>query len=197
MDSLGKNTQIKTIENVFENPNVKELFTCRPSTRDQITIFGKTVDLPRYQKLYGNGTYRYSRMTMVADPNVPELVSKCIEYTREHFPEFTWDVALVNWYMTGLDYVSWHSDDESDLMEGSPILSFSFGGSRTFKVREKADHDELLVYQVQNNSCIIMMGDCQKECEHTITATKKHVDPRINVTVRSLKQTSSKKTRKE
>lgn len=187
MDKLGKNTIIKVIKQAIEDPQVDELFSYKPDTRDEIKIFGKTVKLPRYQKLYGEGTYKYSRMTMVADPNVPALVSKCIEYARENYSEFNWDVALVNWYMSGSDYVSWHSDDESDLAEGAPILSFSFGGSRLFKVREKDNHDNMRVYPTENNMCIIMMGDCQKECEHTVTATKKQVNPRINITVRSLK----------
>ncbi len=97
---------------------------------------------------------------------MPALVARCLAYARQHYPAYDWHGALVNLYVDGTDKVDEHSDDESGLAPGAPILSFSFGATRRFVVRPKKDHTEVP--------------------RMTKTEEAKYpVGPRINITVRS------------
>lgn len=190
MDIISEKTRAIIYKDVIEyNQDLfDDLLNRRPETRDTIVVFGKSHELPRYQKLYGNGTYRYSNFKMKADPEIPNLVQKCIDFSISKYPDFKWNAVLVNWYIDGKDYVSWHADDERDLNEKSPILSFSFGHSRVFKYKGNKNHGDIRERKIEtlSNSCIVMEGDFQKECIHCISKTSKKVGPRINITVRSI-----------
>ncbi len=174
-----------------------------PDVRHMITLFGKTYPLPRFQMLYGEARYSYSGMTLTPEPEVPELVQKCIRYARDRFPSSLeeqgqhWNGALVNWYTSGADYVSQHADDERDLVASEPILSFSFGAVRTFSVQAKPTTVLPYVQEMKiptyHGSLVVMAGHCQREFVHGIPKTKVDVGPRINVTVRALLVHESKK----
>ncbi len=104
--------------------------------------------------------------------------------------KYNYNSVLVNWYMTGNDYVSLHGDRERGLVQSTPIVSISLGGSRTFQVK-KNDTKELVYQEMLNDGdCIIMKGtDFQHKYKHCIPKmiAKKHgtVLPRINLTIRS------------
>ncbi len=157
-----------------------------PASRDTIKLYGKVIPIPRFQKLYGATTIMYSNITLVGDPDLPLIVGRCIEYAQEHFPIFNWNAALVNWYPDGASYVSAHSDDERDLAVGAPILSFSLGAVRTFRIREKEANTIVRDLPTIHASLMVMGGSMQREFKHEITKTAKPMGRRINITVRSV-----------
>lgn len=170
-----------------------------PTEHHEVKIFGKLTPIPRFQKLYGNASYNFSGVEMKPDPIIPELVQRCIDYARKHWPQLPngtlleWNGALVNWYPNGLSYIGPHSDDVRDLMPNVPILSFSFGGVRTFRVKYKlSNKNESIVskkdFQTEHCSLIAMGGSMQAEYKHEITKTSKEVKPRINITIRCFKK---------
>ncbi len=165
----------------------KAMWDLKPEKQQQIMMFGKLVPIPRYQAIWGRD-YTYSGQTLQkTDSAIPELVQMCIDYTRKHSPEFDWNAALVNWYEDGTQYISAHSDDVSELVKKAPIYSFSFGGTRRFRVRHK---DGSVKYDVdsEHGSCIRMGGTSfQSRYKHEIVKTYRKVLPRINVTVRCFK----------
>ncbi len=162
-----------------------------PIEHHEIMMFDKLVAIPRWQKLYGVGQYNFSGTTSVGDLNVPDFVEKCFIVARKLYPHYTFNGALVNFYENGAHYIGAHSDSESDLVKGAPILSFSFGSERTFRLKKKIPAEEKDIFKIdfmtKNCSMIAMCGDCQKEYKHEITKTAKKVGPRINVTIRSFK----------
>jgi len=162
-----------------------------PETKEDITIFGKTVKCPRYQRLYGTGvSYSFSTITLHGAPYFPEIVARCMRYAEEKYPEYPWKAALVNFYEDGTSYIGAHSDDETDLVAGAPILSFSFGAERTFRIREKGTKKVIENLPTVNRSMISMNGDMQKEYTHEIPkingAKGRSVGKRINITVRCM-----------
>jgi alkylated DNA repair dioxygenase AlkB len=164
----------------------------QPTTVRTMKIFGKDVPIPRQHELYGEAgvSYSFSGQTLPSRQDYPELVSKCFAWAVEHYPEFTWNGALCNWYKDGQSYIGPHADDERDLAPGAPIISFSFGGERTFRLKPKKKTKttqkklDLVTY---NNSAILMCGECQSQFTHEVPKTAKYVAPRINVTIRSFK----------
>src|SRR5689334_14925151 len=69
--------------------------------REKITLFGYTGPIPRTQKLFGEVDYGYSRLKLQADPIPNTLVTRCIEYAQELYPDYIFNGALVNLYEDG------------------------------------------------------------------------------------------------
>ena len=91
---------------------------------------------------------------------------------------------LVNWYQDGEHYISWHSDDESNLDPKSPIYTISLGATRTFKIREKADKKNVTNYELEHNDFLIMGGEFQKYYQHHLPKRKQCKNSRISITLR-------------
>jgi alkylated DNA repair dioxygenase AlkB len=170
----------------------------QPDVVRTMKIFGKDVPIPRQHELYGvpGVSYSFSGQTLPSRQDYPELVAKCFAWAEENYPQYTWNGALCNWYKDGQSYIGPHSDDERDLVDGAPILSFSFGGERTFRLKPKRNKKTplggLLVKTkldlvTRNNSVIAMCGQCQSQFTHEVPKTAKYVAPRINITIRSFK----------
>ena len=162
-----------------------------PDTREEIQIYGKKVAIPRFQKLYGEFSYKYSGTVIYPDPVYPNLLKACMKIANKVYPQHKWNGALVNFYSDGTQYIGAHSDDEKDLVNGAPILSFSFGGERIFRVKKKKtmlkdgiDKKDFITY---DGSMIVIGGNLQKEYLHEVPKTAKKVDRRINITVRCFK----------
>lgn len=156
-----------------------------PTERQVVNVYGPK-PIPRFQKLYGEAGYSFSGLTLVPEPVIPPLVERCLEYARIHWSNFAWNGALVNYYADGTQYIGAHSDDEKDLQGGAPILSFSFGAVRTFRVKQKVTKKTRVNIPTEHGSLIAMYGEMQKDFTHEVPKTKK-AGPRINVTVRCFK----------
>lgn len=184
----------------YTEEEFRELAEAQPETLDKISMFGKQIDLPRYQKLYGERDYTYSGIKLQAQKeDIPRLVQACIAYTKHASPEFNWEGALVNWYSLPGHSIGKHSDDERDLNPGAPIYSFSFGRTRRFILKPKKNTRQKtspVQINCRSGSLIVMGGDTQKEFTHEVpklsAKEQKQFDPkkdlRINITVRSFRK---------
>ena len=191
---LSDNSCMRIYENAvpIDSHEFKEFMTLCPAEKRQFKMYGKDATMQRYQRLYGSGvSYKFSGIVLHGDPVIPPVVRSCLEWTRRVFPMYEWNGALVNFYVNGNDYISAHSDDESDLEPGAPIVSFSFGSVRTFRIRDKKSKKRIVDVPTVSGSAICMMGEMQKEFTHEIPMEKTVHAPRINVTVRCFKKRSS------
>jgi alkylated DNA repair dioxygenase AlkB len=168
----------------------KTLWDTHPLTHHKVLIHNKLFDVPRFQELFSSvpgAKYAFSGTAALANPAIPDVVQRCFDMAKEMFPDFVWNGALVNWYADGKHYIGSHSDDERALVAGAPILSFSVGGERTFRIKDKTTTKTVQDIVTKDGSVIIMGGAMQREFKHEITKTAKLVAPRINITVRSFK----------
>ena len=92
--------------------------------------------------------------------------------------------VLLNFYRSGEDHISWHSDNESELGENPIIASISLGETRKFRVRNKKDKKLIFSFELENGSLLLMKGKTQTYWEHEISKNKKSVSERINLTFR-------------
>ena len=120
----------------------KQLWEIHPEEHGKVTIFGKELDVPRWQKSYGRD-YRFSGNTSRADP-VPDVLQPYLDwvhslgYEESRYGEF--NQILVNWYADGSHYIGSHSDDERQLVPDSPIVTITLclpGTPRKFRIRNK------------------------------------------------------------
>ena len=166
----------------FEDVDFEELRAAIPFEQHQVHVYGKAYDQPRLTKWYGLVPYTYSGLT-----NPPDAMPPLVEALRrrcEGVVGLELNSVLANLYRDGADTVGWHADDEA-IFGGDPVIaSLSFGGTRTFKMRLKTNHETRESFELTHGSLLTMEAGIQHLWEHSVPRTKKPVGPRINVTLR-------------
>lgn len=158
----------------------------------QVTIMGRKFDIPRKQVAYGDPkiSYSFSGTTVKANNwNNSDYISKQIKKIRDKVSQrfnCEFNYVLINRYRDGDQCIGFHSDDEKDLEEDSPIVGISFGSSReiTFKHKEKNITKKILL---TNGSAYCMHYPTNRKWKHAILRTKTSVAPRISLTFRKMK----------
>ena len=157
-----------------------------PWRNDKITVFGKTYDQPRLTAWYGEEGKSYSYSGIVMHP-IPftkllsEIKAKVESKTGERF-----NSCLLNLYRDGQDSNGWHSDDEKELGKDPVIASLSLGQTRMFHLRHKKDKTLKHKIELKTGSLLLMRGTTQHFWQHQLPKTKRKIDPRINLTFRSI-----------
>ena len=137
----------------------------------------------RQQLFFGPaGGYTFSRITVPAETVPDPLVVRCLEVAQRWLPGA--NAALVNYYADGSNYISPHSDDEP-VHAGAAILTFSFGTTRTFRIRNKKTRTRLQDLELPSHSVAIMAGPAfQLELTHEVPRQLRRGGWRLSVTVR-------------
>ena len=152
-----------------------------------IRIRGREVASPRLSAWYGDpgAHYRYSGLSLEPRPWLPPLLE--LKAKIEAACDARFNSVLLNLYRDGADSMGWHSDDEPELGERPVIASLSLGATRRFRLRHRGRTDlEPLAIDLKSGSLLIMQGDTQRFWKHQVPKTKRTVEPRINLTFRSI-----------
>lgn len=152
---------------------------------DDIKMFGKVMKIPRLQAWYGdnNLSYRYSNMTLIAQPwteSLRVLKAKVSDYCDHEF-----NAVLANLYRNQDDSVGWHSDDEPELGLMPTIASLSFGAEREFQLKHIITKEKINIV-LRPGSLLIMRGNTQQYWQHCLPKRSKEIAPRINLTFRKI-----------
>lgn len=152
---------------------------------DVIKIFGKEIITRRKVAWYGNESfsYKYSGKTKIAENWLDFLI--LIKSAVEEISGCRFNSCLLNLYHNGTESMSWHSDDEKEILENSAIASVSFGTERKFGFRHKFSKEEISLI-LENGSLLIMKDEVQKFWKHKLFASAKIKEPRINLTFRTI-----------
>ncbi len=159
--------------------------------RQEHMMFGKDKDhkvpLPRLVAWYGDpgARYYYSGIHNEPTPWTPRLLAmkqKCdLLFGDSHF-----NSVLINYYRDGKDSISYHSDNERDLVDNSVIATVSLGSPRMFQLKSKSGTGEVHEVKVEHGSLLLMYGLCQKTWLHGIPK-EKETGPRISLTYRTVR----------
>ncbi|KEF60147.1 uncharacterized protein A1O9_04997 [Exophiala aquamarina CBS 119918] len=188
-----------------------ELFFYR--VKYTINRFGKetVINTPRFTTVFGiDETSRFvddgKRIVEASDPSKtvradkykckPRPIPECLDFLRrvtEANTDTQYNFCLVNYYATGNDSISYHSDDEHFLGPDPAIASFTLGAKRDFLMRHKPPKDDGPVLETKDlklplasGDMIIMRGKTQSNWMHSIPKRKgAEADRgRINITLR-------------
>ncbi len=158
---------------------------------DRITMYGRSVPIPRLNAWYGNPghAYSYSGITMAPEPWTTLLAEIKRRVTLSAGAEFT--AALINLYRDGRDSVAWHADDEPELGDQPVIASLSLGAAREFQLRHRNYRNNGLPVKrmlLTPGSLLVMRGDTQKNWLHQLPkrSLASVPGPRINLTFRKI-----------
>ena len=108
-----------------------------------------------------------------------------IKSTVEEISGCTFNSCLLNLYHNGSEAMSWHSDNEKEILENSAIASVSFGAERKFGFRHNSTKEEISL-MLENGSVLIMKDEVQKFWKHKLYTSTKIKEPRINLTFRTI-----------
>lgn len=152
---------------------------------DEAIIFGKLIVTKRKVAWYGDKPfdYTYSKTTKSALPwteTLLELKEKVEAATGE-----TFNSCLLNLYHDGSEGMAWHSDGETALKKNGSIGSLSFGAERKFSFKHKSSKEKIDVF-LENGSLLEMKGTTQTYWLHRLPPTKLKMEPRVNLTFRSI-----------
>lgn len=152
---------------------------------EELTMFGKHIILRRKVAWYGDEpfAYSYSKTTKTALPWFPELHE--LKIKCEQTTQITFNSCLLNLYPSGIDYMGWHSDDEKSLQNPNHIASLSLGAARPFRFKNKISGEKISVV-LQNGDLLLMKHPNQTHWLHSLPASKRVVEPRINLTFRNM-----------
>jgi alkylated DNA repair dioxygenase AlkB len=145
-----------------------------PWERRTIMMFGRPCKEAHDTAYFGDlgTTYRYSGadhtpLPWTADPTgaLAELLALVRLVTGRPF-----NFVLMNLY-TPKDSIGVHSDDERDLVEGSPIFSISLGRARRFHLEAKGGsgaRGRPVSLLLAHGSALVMAGFTQKAYKHSV-----------------------------
>ncbi|KAL6244511.1 hypothetical protein RBB50_008753 [Rhinocladiella similis] len=197
----------------------RELFTFLRSElffyRVKYTIkrFGKEtlINTPRFTTVFGlDETSRFlddgTKIVEASDPSKPARKGKykccprplpeCLDFLRrvtEANTNTKYNFCLVNYYASGSDSISFHSDDERFLGPNPAIASFTLGAKRDFLMKHKPPKEGELKLETRDikiplasGDMVLMRGSTQSNWLHSIPKRKggEADKGRINITLR-------------
>lgn len=156
--------------------------------QDQMTIYGKQINLPRLTAWYGDSkidSSYYDKKRKMLPWNADLLfIKERIE--KEVDIQFT--RCLLNYYRDGKDSVDWHQDYEESQRKNTVIGSVTFGATRPFQLKHATRKDlKRISIPLAHGSLLLMQGATQDNWKHKIPKTTKKILPRINLTFRWIK----------
>ncbi|KAF4993734.1 hypothetical protein FGRMN_6261 [Fusarium graminum] len=169
---------------------------------------------PRWTTVFGlDETSRFDDKGLPVDANTglraldkryaqypPRSIPKCLDELRhrtELATDCKYNFCLVNYYASGSDSISFHSDDEQFLGRDPAIASFSLGARRDFLMKHKPPPPNAANTPVTNSKpiklplgsgdMVLMRGRTQSNWLHSIpkrTGKNQEDGGRINITFR-------------
>ena len=148
----------------------------------EFMIHGRRVKQPRWQQAYGRD-YHFSGTNNEALA-LPECLLEVQEWVREEI-DVRVNGLLLNWYDgTKGHYIGKHRDSIKDLVPDAPIVTLSFGETRTFRLRPWKGSGFVDV-PAENGAVVVLPYDTNLAWTHEIPKTTKAVGRRVSVTLRS------------
>jgi alkylated DNA repair dioxygenase AlkB len=133
-----------------------------------------------------------SKEIEILEDKWPKIVKKVLEDVSERSESERYKVVHMNLYPDGSSGIAPHADNESIMVEGMAIYSYTFlsepGNPRGFQVYEKKSGEQLYDLKLDHSDLVIMSGGMQRNYLHGVkstTAKKFKNQRRINLTVRA------------
>jgi alkylated DNA repair dioxygenase AlkB len=160
-------------------------------------LFGKKYKTPRYHQTYSDevSNYRFSGVDHKSIP-LPGLLKPFMDFANGLDEGFKFNMCFVNWYHSGNDYISLHSDDEEQIYRDKKgrinILSISIGETRRFVLKPNDDKKGFnQEVSLEHGSVILMGGLTQSTHKHTVPKVNgkkgNSMGRRVNITFRRFK----------
>lgn len=160
----------------------ESLWGIHPDHFHEVVFRGKRILTPRWQQSYG-ANYRYTGSVNNALP-IPEALRPYLEWARAHV-DGRLNGLLLNWYSpTEAHYIGKHRDDVRDLIQGSPIVTISLGGRRTFRMRP-INRRGFADLPIAGGDVVVIPWETNRRWTHEVPHFARDEGRRISVTMRA------------
>ena len=168
-------------ELVPDQDSFETFWNLHPEAYHSIKLFEKVLKTPRWQQAY-NKDYQYSGSKNNAEP-VPEILKPYWQWCQDNI-HTELNGLLLNWYDGSLGhYIGKHRDSIDGLVQGTPIVTISFGQERIFRMRPWQGTG-FKDFKAENGDIVIIPWDTNMNWTHEVPKFKKYAARRISVTLR-------------
>ncbi|AKF08588.1 alpha-ketoglutarate-dependent dioxygenase AlkB [Sandaracinus amylolyticus] len=162
----------------------ERLWALHPDAFHEIKMHGRLVKTPRWQQAYG-ADYRYTGNVNRALPVPPELEA-LHEWARTMIDPRL-NGLLLNWYDAAHEhYIGKHRDSTINMVEGTPIVTVSFGSERAFRLRPWRAQG-LRDFAVRDGTVLVMPWETNLAYTHEVPHAARSEGRRISVTLRAFR----------
>jgi len=152
---------------------------------DQVIMFGKQITTKRKVAWYAGDGISYTYAGKRKDPLAWTPLLLSIKEKVEKQTGAKYNACLLNLYHAGDEGMSWHRDNEKEIVLESSIASVSFGAARKFAFKHAATAQKIEL-MLDAGSVLDMRGSIQQHWYHALPPSKKIKDLRVNLTFRLL-----------
>ena len=159
------------------------LWNFHPNEHSEITIHGKKVKVPRWDRAYEKD---YPFSNSVAEAHVaPVSLIAFLEWCRSEIDERV-NGLFVNWHDGKQShYHGKHRDSVKGLIHGTPIVTVSLGEERVFRMRPYPEGKPPLDYTLESGDFIVIPWETNQKWTHEVPKFAKYQGRRISVTMRA------------
>ena len=174
-------------ELIWGTAQFDEAWALHPEIRPSIHLHGRMVQIPRWQQAYGDD-YHFSGQVSRAEP-VPDLLRPLLDWSRRAIhPSLSG--LLVNWYEGPSQYIGPHRDQTGNLIPGTPIVTISFGETRTFRLSRGVGREkQTLDFPAPNGTIFVLPYATNRVWKHAVPKSTRYVGRRISITLRAFQRT--------
>ena len=146
----------------------------------------------RCTQLFGLQAYNYGPVLHLPTPfnrSVNPIVCDMFDFVSTNFPDLNFNSCLINFYRNNRCFIPDHSDDESEIVHSSFILTLSLGNEKKMIFKDKITARPLCSVHLRNGMFLLFSKNSQMKFTHGVPAVVDDNDysPRISATFRNLK----------
>jgi len=171
---------------LWSDEQFEEAWALHPDVKPTIHLHGRAVMIPRWQHAYGEH-YHFSGQISRALP-VPDLLQPLLDWTKAMIDPAL-NALLLNWYDGPGHYIGPHRDSTVRMIPSCPIVTISFGETRTFRLaRGTGTEKRTLDFPAPGGTIFVLPYATNKVWKHGVPKSVRYVGRRISVTVRGFHQ---------
>jgi 2OG-Fe(II) oxygenase superfamily len=180
------------IDNFLDIAEASNFWKFLVESREEFLKFEYKREIIQWSKPAGK-TYSFCEHSFIAKecPDLIHLLSKQVkELLVAEYPDvfssspLEFNYCLCNYYTDGEGGVSWHTDDEKELIEYAPIACISLGEIRRFGLKNINDETDVVELDLADGSLVVMAGAMQKKYYHSILTDETKQGSRFSLTFR-------------
>ena len=136
---------------------------------------------------YGNHAYSYTGGShSPRSINENPYLKTILEAVDEHYPNFTYNSAMITRYSDGAEWIPLHSDDEECIKPKSLIMTISLGETRLLQFKSKSKSAVVTDLSLSHGDVVTMTQLSQSYFQHTVPVDPESKHPRISITLRNI-----------
>ena len=142
--------------------------------------------LPRQKAFYGDKlglTYFYTGGHLTVEKLTPPTIAYIKKFV-ESYTRFRFNTVVVTYYKDGDEWISPHHDKTVDWVQGSSVVSVSFGAERTLQI-ERSDKRRSWQMKLPHGSLYHIRWDTNKNFTHSIVKEEAS-SARLSLTFRNI-----------